>query len=251
MPPSRIKEKPPAAEPAAERVNRPIRSFVRREGRMTEAQRRAFDEFGPRYLLDFQEAPCDLDAVFGRTAPRTLEIGFGMGDSVLDMARRHPERDHLGVEVHRPGVGRLLRALADEDIRNVRILCADAVQVLTHMISDATLDAVFLFFPDPWHKTRHHKRRIVQPAFVELIARRLKPGGIFHLATDWEDYARHMLAVLEQSPSFTNSAGAGNYAPRPDERVLTKFERRGERLGHGVWDLVFSRTKDRANGDGG
>ncbi|MBK8163868.1 MAG: tRNA (guanosine(46)-N7)-methyltransferase TrmB [Gammaproteobacteria bacterium] len=242
MPPSLFKKSNLDID-SADRPHRPIRSYVRREGRMTEAQRRAIEDFGPRYLLDFQEAPCDLDAVFGRAAPRTLEIGFGMGDSVLDMARRHPERNHLGVEVHRPGVGRLLRALADEDIRNVRILCADAVQVLTHMISDAALDAVFLFFPDPWHKTRHHKRRIVQPEFVELVARRLTPGGIFHLATDWEDYAQHMLAVLEQSPSFTNGAGAGNYAPRPDERVLTKFERRGERLGHGVWDLLFVRRE--------
>jgi tRNA (guanine-N7-)-methyltransferase len=223
---------------------RPVRSFVRREGRMTEAQRRAFEAFGARYLIEYSEAPCDLDAVFGRAAPRLLEIGFGMGDSVLDRARRHPERDHLGVEVHRPGVGRLLRALAEEDIRNVRIVCADAVQVLTHMIPDAALDAVFLFFPDPWPKKRHHKRRIVQPAFVELVARRLRPGGIFHLATDWEEYAQHMLAVLEQSPSFSNSAGAGCFAPRPEHRVLTKFERRGERLGHGLWDLVYTRTED-------
>lgn len=222
---------------------RPVRSFVRREGRMTEAQRRAFAEFGARYLLEFHAAPCDLDTVFGRAAPRTLEIGFGMGDSILDMARRHPERDHLGVEVHRPGVGRLLRALAEEDIRNVRIFCADAVQVLTHMIPDAALDAVFLFFPDPWPKKRHHKRRIVQPGFVELVARRLKPGGMFHLATDWEDYAQYMLAVLELSSSFLNSAGTGNFAPRPEWRVLTKFERRGERLGHGVWDLVFVRRE--------
>jgi len=238
MPPSPSKNRH-TAEPGPDRVRRPIRSFVRREGRMTESQRRAIEAFGPRYLLEFREAPCGLDAVFGRVAPRTLEIGFGMGDSVLDRARRHPERDHLGIEVHRPGVGRLLRALAEQDIRNVRIVCADAVQVLTHMIPDAALDAVFLFFPDPWPKKRHHKRRIVQPAFVELVACRLKPGGVFHLATDWEEYAQHMLAVLEQSPSFSNSAGAGNYAPRPEERVLTKFERRGERLGHGVWDLVF------------
>jgi tRNA (guanine-N7-)-methyltransferase len=239
MPPSLIKNLIPTADATDSHPHRPIRSFVRREGRMTEAQRRALEDFGPRYLIEFQEAPLDLDAVFGRAAPRALEIGFGMGDSMLDMARRHPERDHLGIEVHRPGVGRLLRALAEEDIRNARIVCADAVQVLTHMIPDAALAAVFLFFPDPWPKKRHHKRRIVQPEFVELVARRLRPGGIFHLATDWEEYARHMLAVLEQSPSFSNSAGAGNYAPRPDDRVLTKFERRGERLGHGVWDLVF------------
>jgi len=223
---------------------RPVRSFVRREGRMTGAQRRALEEFGARYLLGFRESLCDLDAVFGRAAPRTLEIGFGMGDSILDMARRHPERDHLGVEVHRPGVGRLLRALAGEDIGNVRIVCADAVPVLTHMFPDAALDAVFLFFPDPWPKKRHHKRRIVQPEFVELVARRLRPGGIFHLATDWEDYARHMMAVLEASPLFVNSAGPGNYAPRPEYRAPTRFERRGERLGHGVWDLVFIKTED-------
>lgn len=239
MPPSPSKDCRLSDEPATDRHHRPIRSFVRREGRMTEAQRRALEDFGPRYLVEFQEAPLDLAAVFGRAAPRVLEIGFGMGDSVLDMARRHPERDHLGIEVHRPGVGRLLRALAEEDIGNVRIVCADAVQVLTHMIPDAVLAAVFLFFPDPWPKKRHHKRRIVQPEFAELVARRLKPGGIFHLATDWEDYAQHMMTVLEQSAAFVNSAGAGGFVPRPDDRVLTKFERRGERLGHGVWDLVF------------
>jgi tRNA (guanine-N7-)-methyltransferase len=243
MPPYPSKEPCPVTESTAERIRRPVRSFVRREGRMTEAQRRAIEDFGARYLIDYRETPCDLDAAFGRAAPRTLEIGFGMGDSILDMARRHPERDHLGVEVHRPGVGRLLRALAEEDIGNVRIVSADAVQVLMHMIPDAALDAVYLFFPDPWPKKRHHKRRIVQPEFVELIAHRLKPGGMFHLATDWEEYARHMLAVLEQSPSFTNSAGACHYAPRPEYRVLTKFERRGERLGHGVWDLLFVRRE--------
>lgn len=222
---------------------RPVRSFVRREGRMTEAQRRAFEEFGDRYLIGYRESPCDLDAVFGRAAPHLFEIGFGMGDALLEMARRHPEQDYLGIEVYRPGVGRLLRALAEEDIRNVRIVCADAVQVLTHMIPDAALDAVFLFFPDPWPKKRHHKRRMVQPESVALIARRLKPGGIFHLATDWEDYARHMMTVLEASPLLANSAGPGSFTPRPGYRAQTKFERRGERLGHGVWDLVFIRRE--------
>jgi tRNA (guanine-N7-)-methyltransferase len=243
MPPSLIKNLIPAADATGDRPHRPIRSFVRREGRMTEAQRRAIEEFGARYLIEYRAAPCDLAALFGRAAPCLLEIGFGMGDALIEMARRHPEQNYLGIEVYRPGVGRLLRILHEEDLRNVRILCADAVQVLTHMIPDAALSAVFLFFPDPWHKKRHHKRRIVQPEFVELVARRLKLGGMFHLATDWEDYAQHMLAVLEQSPSFSNSVGAGNYAPRPDYRVLTKFERRGERLGHGVWDLVFVKTE--------
>lgn len=222
---------------------RPVRSYVRREGRMTEAQQRAFTQYGDRYCIDFTETPCELPAVFGRAAPRLLEIGFGMGDALAHMARLHPEQDYLGVEVYRPGVGRLLRVLAEEDIRNVRIICADAALVLKHMIPDAALDAVFLFFPDPWPKKRHHKRRLVQPAFVDLVARRLKPGGMFHLATDWEDYARHMMAVLEQSPAFVNSAGAGCFAPRPAWRVLTKFERRGERLGHGVWDLLFVRRE--------
>jgi len=219
--------------------HRPVRSFVRREGRMTHAQRRALDELGPRYGLPHDQGVLDLDGAFGRSAPRVLEIGFGMGDALAEMAAAHPEQDYLGVEVHRPGVGSLLLKLDDLGLSNVRVLCADAVQVLKGCLADHALDAVHIFFPDPWPKKRHHKRRLVQPAFVELVRRKLKPGGRLHLATDWEDYAQHMLEVLETTAGLRNAAGPGGFAPRPDYRPLTKFERRGQRLGHGVWDLIF------------
>lgn len=218
---------------------RPIRSFVRREGRMTDAQRRALETLWPKYGLEPGESPLDLDALFGRRAPRLLEIGFGMGDALLEMAERHPENDYLGIEVHRPGVGRLLARLEEKGLRNVRVICADAVEVLRKAIPDASLDAVYLFFPDPWPKKRHHKRRIVQPPFVALLGQKLTHGGILHMATDWEDYAQYMLAVLSAAPGFANTAGPGAFTPRQEERPMTKFERRGERLGHPVWDLVF------------
>lgn len=218
-----------------------IRSFVRREGRMTDAQRHALDALWPRYGIDPGEDLLDLDAPFGRRAPRLLEIGFGMGDALLEMAERHPENDYLGIEVHRPGVGRVLARLEEKGLRNVRVICADAVEVLRKGIPDGNLESVYLFFPDPWPKKRHHKRRIVQPAFVALLGQKLRPGGILHMATDWEDYARHMMAVLGSARGFVNAAGAGAFMPRPEDRPATKFERRGERLGHGVWDLVFRR----------
>jgi len=221
--------------------HRPIRSFVRREGRMTDAQRRNLDALWPRYGIDPEAGPLDLDTLFGRRAPRMLEIGFGMGDALFEMAMRHPEHDHLGIEVHRPGVGRLLGKLEESGLRNVRVICHDAVEALQTLIPDDSLDAVYLFFPDPWPKKRHHKRRIVQPAFVALLARKLKPGGLLHMATDWEDYAQHMMTVLSEAPEFTNTAGPGAFTPRPEARPVTKFERRGERLGHQVWDLVFRR----------
>jgi tRNA (guanine-N7-)-methyltransferase len=225
-----------------EQHHRTIRSFVRREGRLTTGQQRAMDELWPLFGVANGDTPLDLDRLFARAAPKVLEIGFGMGGSLAEMAAAHPEWDFLGIEVHRPGVGTLLRKIEELELRNVRILCDDAVQVLKTRIADTSLDRVQLFFPDPWHKTRHHKRRIVQPEFAALIAQKLKPGGVFHLATDWEDYAKHMLAVLSASPDFRNLAGEGNYAPRPESRPLTKFEQRGQRLGHGVWDLLFERT---------
>jgi tRNA (guanine-N7-)-methyltransferase len=220
--------------------NREIRSFVRREGRITRSQQRALDELWPRYGLEAGQR-LDLDRLFGRRAARTLEIGFGNGDSLAAMAEQEPGTDFIGIEVHRPGVGHLLLELERRGLNNVRIICDDAVQVLMHCLQDESLDRVLLFFPDPWPKKRHHKRRIVQPAFIELLARKLKTGGILHMATDWEDYAGHMLAVMDQTETFRNCAGPGHYARRPAWRPVTRFEQRGQRLGHGVWDLLFEK----------
>jgi tRNA (guanine-N7-)-methyltransferase len=227
--------------PADDRPARKIRSFVRREGRITAGQQRALQDLWPRYGLAADE-PLDLTAIFGRSAPRTLEIGFGNGDALATMAGQQPDTDFIGIEVHRPGVGRLLQQLDEHELSNVRAMREDAVQILNTCFPDNSLDRLLLFFPDPWHKKRHHKRRIVQPGFIELLARTIKPGGILHMATDWEDYARHMLEVMEKSAAFRNCAGAGNHSPRPDYRPVTKFERRGQRLGHGVWDLLFERV---------
>lgn len=220
---------------------RRVRSFVRREGRMTDGQQRALTDLFPRYGLVPGDQPLDLAQVFGRVAPCHLEIGFGNGGNLEAMAQEHPDTNYLGIEVHRPGVGNLLLHIEQHGIENIRVICADAVEVLTHNIPPASLAAVYIFFPDPWHKRRHHKRRLVQVTFVELLRERLKPGGVLHMATDWQDYARHMLAVMRQVTGFVNTAPGGDYAPRPDYRVLTKFEQRGMRLGHGVWDLIFRR----------
>lgn len=241
-----------------ETPRRPIRSFVRREGRLTKGQQRALDDLWGQFGIDsagpdtleperiaLNEPLLDLDRLFAREphSPRqmVLEIGFGNGASLAEMAAAQADVDYLGIEVHRPGVGNLLRLLGENDLHNVRVICDDAVQVLKHRIADACLDRVQLFFPDPWHKKRHHKRRIVSPEFAALIAQKLKPGGVFHLATDWEDYAEQMMEVLSATPGYQNLAGAGQYSPRPDWRPLTKFEQRGQRLGHGVWDLLFER----------
>jgi tRNA (guanine-N7-)-methyltransferase len=221
--------------------HRAIRSFVRREGRITRSQQRALDELLPAFGLPADKV-IDPTAVFGRSAPLTLEIGFGNGDSLATMAAQDPAGDFIGIEVHRPGVGHLLLELERRELTNVRVMCDDAVPLVQHCLPDGSLDRVLLFFPDPWPKKRHHKRRIVQPAFVELIATKLRPGGILHMATDWEPYAEHMLGVLSQSDAFRNCADPGNYSPRPDYRPATKFERRGQRLGHGVWDLLFERV---------
>jgi len=221
--------------------HRPIRSFVRREGRITPSQQRALTCLWPRYGLDAGEQPFDFAEIFGRQAPLVLEIGFGDGVSLLQQAQAHPENDYLGIEVHRPGAGRLLHALEEAGLDNVRVVCEDAVSVLRQNIPDRSLDAVQLFFPDPWHKKRHHKRRIVQPEFVRLVRSKLRSGGYFHLATDWEAYAQHMMDILDNAPGYRNIAGSGNFVPRPDSRPLTKFELRGQRLGHGVRDLIFER----------
>lgn len=243
-----------------EKPHRPIRSFVRREGRLTKGQQRALDELWAHYGIDsagpdtleperiaLNEPVLNLDECFDRkpgSRPTVLEIGFGNGASLAEMAAAAPDTDFVGIEVHRPGVGNLLRLLGEAKLENVRVICDDAVQVLKHRLPDACLDRVQLFFPDPWHKKRHHKRRIVSPEFAQLIAQKLKPGGVFHLATDWEDYAEQMMDVLSAAADYENQAGAGNYSPRPDWRPLTKFEQRGQRLGHGVWDLLFVRQKD-------
>ncbi len=221
-------------------ARRPIRSFVRREGRMTDAQRRAMVELWPRYGVEPGDGILDLPGLFGRGAPVVLEIGFGNGETLAALAVANPQINCLGIEVHRPGVGSLLRRLAAADISNVRVMVADAKDVLAHRLADGSLAAVHLFFPDPWPKKRHHKRRLVQADFVALVGCKLGPGGVFHLATDWPDYAHQMMAVLSASDALENVAGTGRFAERGD-RPPTKFERRGARLGHGVWDLVFRR----------
>lgn len=227
-------------ETPEQKHHRPVRSFVRREGRLTEGQQRALNELYGRYGVDPEQLD-DLDAVFGRQAPRILEIGFGNGESLATMAQRRPDLDYLGIEVHRPGVGHLLLKLKEHGIANVRVICGDAQEIVSRYLPDGSIDGLQLFFPDPWPKKRHHKRRIVQPEWAELIARKLRPGGFVHLATDWEDYAHHMMEVMSASPDFINSAGPGRFAPRPNDRPVTKFESRGQRLGHGVWDLLFVR----------
>ncbi|WP_456379862.1 tRNA (guanosine(46)-N7)-methyltransferase TrmB [Thiolapillus sp.] len=224
--------------------HRPIRSFVLRTGRMTPGQEKAFKEYWPVYGVDFDPAQTlNFPQLFGNENPVWLEIGFGDGESLVAMAKTFPRRNFLGIEVHTPGVGHLLLKLAEDDINNVRVMSADAMEILQQVIPPASLQGVQLFFPDPWHKKKHHKRRIVQPAFVELLATLLQPGGVFHAATDWEDYARHIMRHFSDRPDlFENLAGPGGYTPQPENRPTTKFERRGKRLGHGVWDLMFERT---------
>ena len=222
--------------------NRPIRSFVMRTGRMTAGQTRALEELWPRYGVEFSPQPLLLDALFGRVAPRTLEIGFGNGEHLAALATLHPERDYLGIEVHRPGVGHLLLLAATNKLTNLRASSHDAVEVLREQIAESSLDEVLVLFPDPWHKKRHHKRRLIQPPFVELIASRLRQGGVLRLATDWEEYALQMLEVLNAASAlFANLSPARDWMPRPEERAPTRFEKRGARLGHGVWDLAFKR----------
>lgn len=225
---------------AAAPAQRSIRSFTLRQGRLTSAQRHALETLWPIYGLDPGQN-LDAQAVFGREAPITLEIGFGNGETLTQMAAENPDRDFVGIEVHRPGVGHLLLQLKERELGNVRVYCADAVEVLAHNVADASLAGINVFFPDPWPKKRHHKRRLVNPEFIRLAARKLKPRGLFHAATDWEDYAEQMLNVLEGCAELENLEGSRLYSPRPPHRPLTKFEARGQRLGHGVWDLVFAR----------
>jgi len=220
-------------------TRKPIRSYVLRGGRLGPGQQRALAELGPRYVLPFAAQPLDVEATFGRRAPLLLEIGFGMGDATAQVAAAAPQQDFIGVEVHEAGVGALLKRIGESDLTNLRILRHDAVEVLRDMLPPATLAGVHVWFPDPWHKKRHHKRRLIQPPIVELIASRLAPGGYLHCATDWQPYAEQMLEVLSAVPGLVNTADG--YAPRPDWRPLTKFEARGLRLGHGVWDLLFRR----------
>lgn len=227
---------------APDRPHRAIRSFVKRGGRTTTAQQRALDELWPRYGVEYAPAPLDLDALYGRAATHVLEIGFGDGDTLVQLAAAHPERDYLGVEVHPPGVGHCLLAADAAGVRNLRVVRHDAVEVLQHALPERSLDEVLVYFADPWPKKRHHKRRLIQPAFVELVASRMKPGATLRLATDWEPYAEWMLEVLGASSSFRNRAADGRYVPRPPERPVTKFERRGTRLGHLSRDLEYERV---------
>jgi tRNA (guanine-N7-)-methyltransferase len=238
MPDSRPASGPPVEDT---RPHRAIRSFVVRAGRMTVAQQRAWESSWPRYGIDTGDGMLDLDATFGRNAPRTLEIGFGNGETLVALAAAHPERDYLGIEVHRPGVGHLLLRVEELALSNVRIVCRDAVEVLTRCLQPASLDEVLLYFPDPWPKKRHHKRRIVQPSFVELVASRLAPGGVLRMATDWQPYAVHMLEVASACAALVNESAEGRCVDRPGSRPVTRFEGRGRRLGHDVSDLAFRR----------
>jgi tRNA (guanine-N7-)-methyltransferase len=220
---------------------RAVRSFVTRGGRITSAQERALQELWPKYGVDVAAAPLDLDTLFGRRTRRVAEIGFGNGDNLLALAASRPAEDFLGIEVHRPGVGRLLLQLEERGIGNVRVLCHDAVEVLERDLGGPCLDEILVLFPDPWPKKRHHKRRLIQAPFVALLAERLRAGGALRLATDWEPYAAQMLAALAAEPRLRNVAAESGFVPRPAERAPTRFERRGERLGHQVWDLEFRR----------
>lgn len=218
--------------------HRPIRSFVKRESRMTKIQTQALNELMPVYGIEPPRQLLDLDILFPRKAPRFIEIGFGMGASLVQMAQAHPERDYIGIEVHRPGVGCTLHDLHQLELNNLKIINDDAVEVLKHAIAKNSIDGIYLFFPDPWHKTKHKKRRILKTDFVQQIHQVLKTDGIFHMATDWKDYARQMMKIMSTEQYFHNNAGIGEYAARGD-RPKTKYEQRGQRLGHDIWDLIF------------
>ena len=215
-----------------------IRSFIRRQGRLTPGQQLALNNYWDKYCLD-PNTDTDFEEVFGRDAPLFVEIGFGNGESLASMAAANPDNDYIGIEVHKPGVGHLLLLLNQHGLNNVRIYCHDAIEIMEHKIADNSLAGVHLFFPDPWPKKKHHKRRIVRPSFIDLLVRKLKPGGYFHAATDWENYAGAMLAVLSEGQGLRNASPTNDYCQCPEYRPLTKFEQRGLRLGHGVWDLIF------------
>jgi tRNA (guanine-N7-)-methyltransferase len=227
------------------RTARTIRSFVLRAGRQTPGQARALTQLWPRFGIDFAKSPLDLDAIFARSAPRCLEIGFGIGEVIGALAQRNPHIDYLGIEVHRPGVGRLLQTCAQASLANVRIICDDAVEVLRHGIADESLREALIFFPDPWHKKRHHKRRLIDGEFLALLARKLEAGGILRMATDWQPYAEQMLLHANACEALRSLSPDGTYVERYEFRNPTRFERRGERLGHGVWDLAFQKKLPR------
>ncbi len=239
----------PGKDEQAGRVKHPraIKSYVVRSGRMTFGQEKAFADLWSVHGIEGtgierNNSSIDFEQVFYRQAPTILEIGFGMGDSLIEIATQHPQNNYIGIEVHRPGVGRLLGKIGERALTNLKVMQFDAVEVLKKQIKDNSLSAVYLFFPDPWHKTRHHKRRIVQNDFIQLIRKKLSINGQFHMATDWDAYARQVLKIMIKAPGFKNCAPDGEYMPRPEYRPTTKFERRGERLGHGVWDILFEKT---------
>lgn len=232
------------AQAQAESRVRPIRSFVLRTGRLTEGQQRALDELLPKFGIQPGQGPLDFRQLFSNPRPVIVEIGFGNGDATWQMAQQNPQENFIGVEVHRPGVGHLLLQLQQQGLNNVRVACEDGVEFLRQRIPQGSLEGLRLYFPDPWPKKRHHKRRIVQPDFVELLAEKIAPGGILHFATDWQNYAEHMLEVLRGNPAFENLSETGEYCARPAWRPLTKYEKRGERLGHGVYDLLFLRRRN-------
>lgn len=221
--------------------HRPIRSYVIRGGRLTDSQRKAIDQHWQEYVIDYQQQSLPWDELFPQPAPLTVEIGFGMGDSLLAMAEADPATNFLGIEVHKPGVGKLIHGLVEKQLSNVRIMCHDATEVVQHCMENGAIDRFLIFFPDPWHKKRHHKRRLIQAPLVSLLANRLHKGGSIHLATDWQNYAEHMLDVMEAEPTLSNANGPNQYWPNPS-RPETKFERRGQRLGHGVWDLLYKKS---------
>ena len=245
--PTDLPSDPPADAPAGDKptgeahpLHRRLKSFVKRGGRTTDGQARAYEQFGPQFLLPYRAETLDYGLAFGRQAPTVLEIGFGMGEATAHIAGLMPDKNFLCCEVHEPGVGALLKRIGEQQLQNIRICAHDAVDVLDHMLPPASLAGVHVFFPDPWHKTRHNKRRLIQPPFVRKLADRLAPGGYLHCATDWQPYAEQMLEVLAAEPLLRNTAAG--YAPKPDYRPLTKFENRGLKLGHGVWDVVFERV---------
>ncbi|MBD3586437.1 tRNA (guanosine(46)-N7)-methyltransferase TrmB [Salinimonas sp. HHU 13199] len=218
-----------------------VKSFVKREGRTTKAQARALEEFWPTMGIEYTGEPVDLKEIFGRDAPVVLEIGFGMGKSLVEMAANAPDMNFIGIEVHRPGVGACLSEAGELGLTNLRVMEHDAVEVFNNMLPDNSLSRIQLYFPDPWHKKRHHKRRIVQAEFAQTVRSKLAIGGHFHMATDWENYAEHMAEVMNNAAGYKNTADEGDYVPRPDYRPITKFETRGQNLGHGVWDLIYER----------
>lgn len=226
---------------AQNRAHRPIRSFVIRSGRLTHGQRRSLSNYWTDYGIDYQKMTLNLEQLFSNQAEIVVEIGFGMGDSLLQMATENPQINFIGIEVHKPGVGKLLQGLADRQLSNVKIICHDAREVLECNFSDQSIEKIQIFFPDPWPKKRHHKRRLIQAAFTKLLTQKLKPNGQLHLATDSQEYAEHMLEVLTAEPQLHNTAKSGQYWLNQKERPTTKFERRGRRVGHGVWDLLFNK----------